>query len=405
MREGLLAMGWSEAAVATVQIGFSAKNLLMPPDRSDIAVKVAGLPNPIPALSNAELREATGLGEFEGPEDEEARMHAVLALASANSTYGYLLPLVGLPAPAVETATPDEVIDINSTEMAVALPAARQAAAKPDEDRETGRRLVDLATGYEERLAVLTEAIVTQMTKRAAGKVTNLSRSKSWASLRPTVQATMESTPSLVGAIPGVLAQLRADDVDDGDLFEPALAAFAAQYENLTRRTQKATVRELGADWEQVEADAEESNLASWALLGTLLIAEARRRFEGRLPDQVSGEGALSPFGIPSAIISRVSAVAGGQMDALAGGINSVTSSSGVSTISTGPLSTRAAELAGKVVLGYLWDYRPELERSSYLDHLDMHGVFGFNEDDFDGFYVMDHAGCLCSYTPVYAAI
>jgi hypothetical protein len=92
-------------------------------------------------------------------------------------------------------------------------------------------------------------------------------------------------------------------------------------------------------------------------------------------------------------------------MDVIAGGINSLTSPQGWATIATGPLSDRAAAMAGRVVLGYLWDYRPELERSSFVDHLDMHGVFGFNEDDFDGFYVGDHAGCLCSTVPVYGAI
>jgi hypothetical protein len=407
LRAGLVEQfGYSMDEAMKVQVGYTAKNLLMPPDRSDSAVKVAGLPNPIPALSNAELREATGLGDFAGPDEDEARMHSVFALAQANPTYGYLLPLVGLPAPPQELATPTEVVDVNSTETAVALPAGvRQAAAKPKEDRETGRRLMALATSFEERLAVLTEAIVTQMTKRASSKIANLSRSKAWADIRATVHATMESAPDLVGAIPRVQSKLAAEGVDDGDLFEPVLAGFAAQYETLTRRTQRAAVRELGADWEPLEADADAANLASWALLGTLLIGEARRRFEGVLPEQVVGEGALSPFGIPSAVISRVSALAGGQLDVVEGGVNSRTSPQGWSTISTGPLSDRAAEMAGKVVLGYYWDYRPELERNSFMDHLDLHNVFGFNEDDFDGFYVGDHAGCLCGLTPQYGAL
>lgn len=414
LREGLLARGYSQLEVDRVQIGFTGKNLLLPPDTSKIAVEVARLPNPVPALSNAELREATGLAEFAGPDPEEAQVHTILHLAAANPAYSYLLPLVGLPAPEPPSPeAPTEVIDVaDEPALESGAPAAWRAGGPPlppvlqaatdSLDRETGQRQVAIATRYEEQLATLIDSIIARMAERASSRVQSLALRKSWAGVRDTVRT---APPELVGAVPQVRALLAAESVDDGDLFEPALATFAAQFDNLTRRAQRASIREVGGDWDRVEADADEANAAAWALLGGLLVAEGRRRFEGQLPEQVEGEGALSPFGIPAAVITRVSAVAGGQVDAMVGGANSVTAAVPWRTIATGPIAERAARDAGRVILGYLWDYRPELERNSYEPHLDMHGVFGFNEDDFDGQTVGDHPGCLCTYAQVYGAI
>lgn len=413
LRAGLLERNYTQIEVDRVQIGFSAKNLLMPPDRSDSAIKVAALPNPIPLLSADQLRDATGLGEFAGPDAEEARVHMILSLASGNPAYGYLLEEIGIPAPpAPSAAMPSEVIDVDEPPEIEAPDdeeetdepddaAVRQAAAD-GRDYETGRRQLAIATLYEERLAGLVDGIVARMVERASAKVTSLSRSKSWADVREVVRA---SVPEMVGVHPRVRALLRAEGVDDGDLFEPALAAFATQFETATRRSQQAAVREVGGDWDTVEADADEASASAWALLCILLIGEARRRFDGELPDPGTGEGALRPFGIPSSIITRVSAVAGGQADVAAGAVNGRVGAVPWRTIATGPIAEDAARQAGRVQLGLIWDYRPELERNSYEPHLEMHGVFGFNENDFDGETVGSHAGCLCDYAPVYGAI
>jgi len=412
LRAGLLERNYTQIEVDRVQIGFSAKNLLMPPDRSDSAIKVAALPNPIPLLSADQLRDATGLGEFAGPDAEEARVHMILSLASGNPAYGYLLEEIGIPAPpAPSAAMPSEVIDVDEPPEIEAPDdeeetdepddaAVRQAAAD-GRDYETGRRQLAIATLYEERLAGLVDGIVARMVERASAKVTSLSRSKSWADVREVVRA---SVPEMVGVHPRVRALLRAEGVDDGDLFEPALAAFATQFETATRRSQQAAVREVGGDWDTVEADADEASASAWALLGILLIGEARRRFDGELPDPGTGEGALRPFGIPSSIITRVSAVAGGQMDATAGAANGRLAVAPVRTIATGPVVESAARQASKVIISYTWMYRPELPRSrQYLEHLDLDQTVGITEDDFDGYFPGDHEGCLCATAPVYA--
>lgn len=415
LRAGLLERNYTQLEVDRVQIGFSAKNLLMPPDRSDSAIKVAALPNPIPLLSADQLRDATGLGEFAGPDAEEARVHMILSLASGNPAYGYLLEEIGIPAPpAPSVATPSEVIDVDeppeieapedddeAEDEADDEATVRQAAAD-GRDYETGRRQLAIATLYEERLAGLVDGIVARMVERASAKVTSLSRSKSWADVRDVVRA---SVPEMVGVHPKVRALLRAEGVDDGDLFEPALAAFATQFETATRRSQQAAVREVGGDWDTVEADADEASASAWGLLGMLLIGEARRRFDGELPDPETGEGALRPFGIPSSIITRVSAVAGGQADVTAGALNGRVGTVAVRTIATGPIAETAAREASRVILGYTWDYRPELERNTYEPHWDLHQVFGLSDNDFDGYYPLDHAGCLCDLSPVYGAI
>lgn len=410
LRAGLLERGHTPLEVERVQIGFSAKNLLMPPDRSDSAIKVAQLPNPIPLLSADQLRDACGLGEFAGPDAEEARVHMILSLASGNPAYGYLLEEIGIPAPpAPSMDAPSEVIDVDEPAEIEAADddeaddeaEVRQAAAV-DRDYETGRRQLAIATLYEERVAGLVDGIIARMVERAAAKVTSLSRSKSWADAREIVRA---SAPEMVGVHPKIRGLLRAEGVGDGDLFEPALAAFAPQFEAATRRAQRAAVREVGGNWGSVEADADESSSSAWALLGLLLIGEARRRFDGELPDPETGEGALRPFGIPSSIISRVSAVAGGQADVAAGAVNGRVATVPIRTIATGPIAEAAAREASRVILGYTWDYRPELERNTFWEHWDLHQVFGLSDDDFDGYYPGDHAGCLCDLSPVYGAI
>ncbi len=397
LREGLVARGYSVQEASRVQIGFSAKNLLMPPDTSDAAIRLAALPPTSTTLNPSQIRDAAGLGDYDEPDDDDVYRATVLWLCSQSPEYKGLLPSIGidLPEDPEPMADPEPVVEPDPEPEV----DTRQASAD-GLDRTTGYRLMAVATRYEEKLATLTEAIIAQLTRRASSRVASLARSSRWADLRPTVQAA--TRPEMVGAVPGVLANLAAEGVDDGDLFEPALATFAPQFEKLTRRHQQAAVRELGGDWDNLEADADESNGAAWALLGTLLIAEARRRFEGVLPDETPGEGALSPFGIPAAIITRTSAVAGGQIDAVAGGANGVTAAVPWQTIATGPLSERAAAQASKVVAGYIWDYRPDLERNSFPPHEDLHGVSSDNEDDFDGFYVGDHAGCLCGTVPVY---
>ena len=414
LRAGLLERNYTQLEIDRVQIGFSAKNLLMPPDRSDSAIKVAALPNPIPLLSADQLRDATGLGEFAGPDAEEARVHMILSLASGNPAYGYLLEEIGIPAPpAPSVEAPSEVIDVDeppeieapedddeAQDEADDEATVRQASAD-GRDYETGRRQLAIATLYEERLGGLVDGIVARMVERASAKVTSLSRSKSWADVREVVRG---SVPEMVGVHPKVRALLRAEGVDDGDLFEPALAAFAPQFETITRRAQRAGVRELGGDWSSVEAEADEANAAAWGLLGRLLVAVAAARFEGSLPPEQTGEGALRPFGIPSGVITRVSALAGGQTDVVAGSENTVTAVTPYTTITTGPISDRVAASQGKVVAAYRFDYRIELERNSYEPHLDMDGEVSDTEDFSNGF-VGDHAGCLCATVPIYVDV
>lgn len=410
LREGLLARGYSQLDVDRVQIGFSAKNLLMPPDRSDSAIKVASIDPTSTLLSGSEIRESTGLGDMAGPDEEETQRATVLWLMGKSADYKYLGPLVGLPdAPAPMGADPTEVIDIGSSvalpPASVALPPVRQASGVPKgADTDTGYRLVAIATRFEEQLATLCESIIAAMTKRASNRVASLARTKPYGELRPAIQAAAEAAPHLLGAVPGIMPMLRQQD-DDGDLFDPVLATFAAQHEAMTRKAQKAAVREVGGDWPDVAPEADEANAASWALLGTLLVGEASRRFQGELPEQLEGEGALSPFGIPGSIISRVSAVAGGQADAVEGSVNARVAVKPWTTIATGPVTDKAAP-ATKVVLGYLWDYRgDELPRTPFPPHEDLDAVFGFNEEDFDGWTVGDHAGCLCATVPVYGVI
>lgn len=397
----LLAMGHGEAQVGRVRVGFSADNLLMPPDRTDAAIRVAGLPG-VPAITPAELRDATGLGDFEGPDEgEQLRMLAERLLVAQGGEFGHLLEFLGLPAPpAAPAVEPVEVIDVESEEAAVALPV-RSASATPG-DTVVGERLVQVAARYEAGLSVLFAAVVARMAERASQRVASLARRGSWAPLRSAVQA---APARWVGTVPGVLAKLEAEGVPDSDLFGGALAAFADEFALLTRRAQQRAVREAGGTWDDLEADAEQASAAAWALGGRLLIGEARRRFEGRLPDQGEGEGAgPDPFDMPTSLVRRVSAVAGGDPDQGAGGARGVATAA-LASVATGLLARRALASADREVVGWLWDWEIGGERNPYPPHEDLHGAFSTDENDFGGYFVGDHNGCECQAIPVLAPV
>ena len=410
LREGLMARGYSQLEVDRVQIGFTAKNLLMPPDRSESAIAIASMKQPVPALSNAELREAAGMGEFAGPEPEEARLHLILHLASANPAYAYLLPLAGLPAPEAPTVeSPSEVIDVDETPPAIEAPEepedepaeaqVRQASADP---HDVGGDLVAISTRYEESLTVLFGAIIDRMAERASSTIASMSLKKSWAGVRDDIRLAKASAPGLIGALPQVQAQLAAEDVDDGDLFEPALAAFAPRFQSLTTAAQKRAVRTAGAEWSDFEAQADQANAAAWAMAGGLLISEARYRFDGKLPEQ-TGEASVDPFGIPSGIVRRTSAVAGGDDDVVPGADPDKLSTQNLGSVATALLATAALVQAGRTVVGWEWDYRPEIIRNTFEDHFDLHGEFteGPEPGDVGGWFCGDHKGCECLMRPV----
>lgn len=409
LREGLKDRGWGQAEVDRVCIGFTARYLLTPPDRTEPAIKIAALDRPDPVLSPAELRELAGMGEYAGPDDDETFRSEVLWLAAKNSAYGEYLELIGFPPltapemPAVEAPvdTEDEpTIDIEPPDDA----ETRQAAALPaSADADLGVRLVDIATRYEEQLATLFAAIIARMSERASTRVASLARSK-WSKTPELRSAVADAKPSMVGMVPGVLAKLRAESIDDGDLFEPALAFGADAFVNLTRKAQRAAIQDAGADWEQFATDANEATMAAWAVAGTLLTREARRKFEGRLPGD-EAETSADSFRPPSSIIRRVSAVAGGDMDVNMSPDARQEAPSPLASVATALLARRALEVAGRTVTAWIWDYRPEIARGTFIEHFDLHGSVesGGTPGDFGGYFPGDHYGCECVLRPVTA--
>lgn len=389
LREALSLMGHDRAAVQSVRIGYSADELLMKPDRSEQAIQLASLP--IPMLTPDETRDAAGLSEYEGPDEATQRLMLAERLVMAQPAYAHLLEFLGLPpVPGAATPTPAEAeppaIDAASTE--------RQAAAPPPlpGDDTLGRELVDIATRYEDAVAVLFGAIIDRMVERAGARVASLAKRSDWAEVRGAIKA---APVGLRGSVPGVNTRLAAADVDDDDLLGGALATFAPRFAELTTKAQRRAVLAAGGDWDDQEPDAEHASAAAWALAGTLLIGEARRRFDGREPEGGEGEGAgLAAFAVPAMLVRRVSAVAGGAVDPGATGSGSTLTA--LTSIADGPLAQRAVTDGGRRITGYIWDYRPEIERNSYEPHLDLHGVSAPDEDGFGGELPGDHRGCEC---------
>lgn len=323
-------------------------------------------------------------------------------LLMARPEFGHLLPLVGLPAPPASggEGSAETAVDASSTLAVVAapaLPAARTAAAVPPPDSSSpAPALTDLALRFEDRIAVLFGAIIDRMVERASSQVMSMSRRSSWTPVREALKA---APPAMRGAVPGVTTLLAADGIDDTDLLGGALAAFAGRFEAETKRGQREAVKLAGGEWAELEADAEQSSAAAWALAATLLIAEARRRFDADLPPEEVGEGRsdASAFAVPPLLVRRVSAVAGGEPDV---GPNAEGGAAGpLLSIATGALAQRAAASAGLVVDGWTWDYGEE-ERATFEPHLDLDGTFSPDPFDFGGFYVGDHNGCRCRAVP-----
>ena len=402
LRAGLLAMGHAPAEVALVRVGYDPSALVDPPDRSTAAIAVMALPNP--PLTMAEARDAMGLAEYAGPDEDAQRLVLVERLVLARPEYGYLLPELGLPAPPEMSAEPtvepepepepEPAPDLSVPELPA---AARVAAAPADDDR--GPAMTAVAARYESRLDAIFGAIIDRMVERASSRVASLAHHSSWSSVRGPLLA---APADLRGAVPGVRVLLAADGVDDTDLLGGALAAFAVRFESETTKAQRAAIRATGGDWPTSEPDAEVASAAAWALAGTLLIAEARRRFDGDLPDEGDGEGAaVAAFAVPALLVRRVSALAGGTADV--GVAASGAATSALLSIATGPLAIDALARAGQTVTGWVWDWGLE-DRPPFEPHLDLNGSFAAETDGFDGWAPGDHRGCLCQLVAVTAA-
>lgn len=402
LRLTLVAMNHDPRAVEGVRVGYSADELLMKPDRTEAAIALAQLP--VPAITPEELRDAVGLAEFAGPdEDTQKLMLAERLLMERGAEFEHLLEYLGLPpVPAAVAESAPAPIDASSTVAEVPALPARTAAAPAVSD--LGERLVKVATRYEDALAVLFGAVVDAMVARAGSRVASMAKRGDWSELRTVVR---DAPAHLRGAIAGVNERVAAAGVDDDDLLGGALAAFAGRFAALTTDAQRRAIRTAGGDWDDSDADAELAAAAAWALAGRLLMGEARRRFDGRLPDDGVGEGAaLDLFAVPAGLVRRVSAVAGGAVDAGEGSGGSQMSTVALMTVATGPLAVRALERAGSAVTAWMWDYRPEEERATYEDHLDLHEAIelGAEPGEFDGYFPGDHHGCRCVLRPITAS-
>lgn len=388
---------WPFDVAATVQIGYDASALTRPLDRSQRAVELGQGDNPI--LAHQEVREACGMGEFSGPDEEETQVNRILRLMEKSPDYAYLGPLVGLPEPPTTNwaRTPDpDPAAANTAETgavaqasAISVPSRELPAAAPD----VGALLTAIGSRFEDRLAVLADAMAAAMADRAGGRVVVMSRQASWASVRQAVAAAPRSAK---GSPAGVAALLAASGSSDDELFGGAALPFAERFASLTSDAQASAVSAAGGEWAAVSADGDAAGLAAWVLLVSLLLAESRRRFEGR---SLEDGTAMAAAPVPIGLVRRVSAVAGGDPDPGQGAGVIGRTTSACMTIATGSLVLGVLTNRGAEVTGWTWIH--DSPENPYPDHDDLDGETSGLDKDFSGFFPSDHAGCLCVLQPI----
>lgn len=454
LRPALRALGYSAEQVRRVVVWYDPTSLVESPDRSQDARDAWDRD----AISNAALRDALGFSEDTIPEPHE---HLVRLLSRGRLT-PQAVPLVAalsgvkLDDPALQAAlaiavglsTPPHPPGTSvQARTARALPPGQQSTANPAApgqvvpeqtapapptpdgpdavtaagnpldgwrvDVTTARQLAEVDATLLDRILTAGDAAIARAVERAGGRVRNAAR----------------KTPSLAASIDGVDATLIAavlgrDKVESfasvSDLLAGAYTRLRDQFGTWLDQSAHAAAGLIvklaglnpGSAAGREMRDAVITRYAvhrdaAWSALSAALDAATERalfRADPLTPDPGLGETSgtlLAPREVTRALV-----IAGGGTPGLPGETG----------FGTGPVATGALTERGGVVLGWEWQYRPQVPRGShFLPHQLLDGArFGTWTDprlDTDEgsrwigsyFHPQDHDGCRCGSTPVVA--
>lgn len=450
LRPALLSLDHDPAQVAKVMIAVDISSLAENPNRGQDARDA----HASFVISDATLRETLGFNEEDAPSDDE-KLHRIAAAgafpvaitaalfglseqdaqaasevadnlgdAAAPGGGGGATPAAEAPAAGPGQTVPDQP-----------TPTAPQnapilAAATPDDglhfvDANLSRRLADIDAALTERITVAADAAIARVVEKAGARV------KSQAQKDRTMAA------SLVGVEPHqVIALLGREQVEAFGPVEDLLAYGYAQLRKLVMRwLGDAAEQTVDAVLEMLETTKRSTrggklrqrlllkltsrHDAAWDALQNVLDTAAERALFAEdpfapLPDEPGEgvEGAIRPRDI-----ADVLTVAGGGTPVLEEfddpGVPDP--QTGPTGYATGPAVVEVMGEEGAVLLGWEWQYRPEIARQQFPWHRELDGLrfATFTDPKLDtvsetswlGLYYrpQDHSGCRCSAAPLWA--
>jgi hypothetical protein len=472
MRPALQSLGYTDEQIARVTIVADASNLAENPNRGQDARDAWDRG----AISDEALRRELGFDEDDAPDPEEflrrlamlgrlpvAETAEVLGLrkqdAQPVTVDGQVVPAqVGLPSGDRPVAQPGQ---ITPEQPAPTMPAAApdpsrggpgpiRAAAEPDAfamhvDDDACRAIAGIDAALAQRVWVAADAALNRVLERAGARV------RSAAQRDRGLAAQLTNVDPL--AIPAALGRDRvAELVQVADLVTDEYTRLRGQVTGWLRDAGVQAglaacdivgLNANGPAGQRLSAEVA-SRLAqhvdpAWKLmLSELHEAAEWALFEPVDPDDDEpGERSGSPLSAQD--IADVLAVAGGDRPSLIAAADEVavfarddkgqrrrhrrpdkkrrardTPGTGVAT---GPVMQSALAAEGAVLMGWEWDYRPELTRKTFEPHRMLHGtrVSTWSDPKLDtdprnswlgpSFAPGDHKGCLCGAIPIYAAL
>lgn len=434
LRPVLISLGHSETDVDRVTIAVDVSGLMENPNRGQDARDA----HSALAISDDALREALGFDTDDAPDEAELVRRlasagrlppeltaAVLGIRTESpqprrTVEGQAVPVRELPAADRErpAASPGETVPSRPVPEAPDLARGPGgpvvAAAAPDDGWrvEVATALGDIDAALLDRITTAADAAIARVVEKAGARV----------------RSAAQKDRAVVASLSGVEVHLIASTLgrDAVSAFVPVDDLITDAYTRL-----KAQVRGWLTDAAGAAADAVLAllRLGKATVRGRRVHDTVTARLTARTDDALrvldealdtAAERALfapDPFApdpdlpgegggtlIRAGEVRRVLDTAGGGSGGAGGGFGS------------GPDVRRAIGDEGGVILGYEWDYRPEIVRDTFPPHRALHGVrFGTFTDpkldtgpgsDWIGpfLYPGDHAGCVaCSAHPVVA--
>ena len=446
LRPALEVMGHSADKVRRVGVWYDTSELVENPNKGEDARDA----HDRIVIKDETLRRALGFGEEDAPDDAEVQRR-LAAKATLDPAVAALVLDLGRALREAQAAQP-VVVDAQRTDRQLpagndgaqpakpgqtvperrtpAAPTRMVAAATPEPadddplsgwrvDLDAARELTAIDVALTERLTVAADAAIARVLERAGNRLRTKARAdKALAASLETLDA------HLVAA---VIGRDRAEQLAPiADLLADAHTRVRQQARtwlgDAARRVADVVLRLLGL--RRNTNRGQQVHTAIVSRLGehheaaiTELVAAMERAASEALfrPDpfdvdsppvgQDSGEG-VGTLIDPVEVIRVVQTAGGGQLpEAAAGG-----------GVAAGPVVAEVLDAEGAVILGYEWQYRPEIPRNTFTPHAQLDGlrVKTMTDPKLDTvketrwlgeyYHPQDHKGCRCRTVPIWAA-
>jgi hypothetical protein len=435
LRPALLARGFSQADVRTVMVWRDAGVLTENPNRGQDAKDAFDRGS----IGFKALNAALGFTEGDMPDDDELiRMIAVKTGVDTSTSalllkaaLGTVMPELPPPAaPRVIEAPPADNTPVRpgqtppddgtppNLNAAATLVETLVAAAEGDwtVHADAGRELMDIDRALLDRLLVAAEAALERGLEKAGARI----RSK--ANNNATVRASLADAGVSHDRMAAHLGReaVLALGIREGELLADVFARLEANWNAWVdagiAQGVRVVLRLLGIKAGTSPAAAITDRLTSemrarmpraWGRMRDQLHAVAERVLYS--PDETDDQGETSTFRIPAGVVRRALAEVGGEHPEESGDAPRLPSG-----LATGSTVADVLTDNGAQQLGFEWIY-------GVADRNMFHPHYAFDGERFTSwldqrlntstqyawigprFYVGDHQGCQCAYTPVYA--